>query len=66
MTGARTRTEATIEDFDAVTADELAEIEILVTGWASPMVDARRLDAMLKLGEVVHTTGTVARAAFFW
>jgi phosphoglycerate dehydrogenase-like enzyme len=53
------RAEDTIEDFDQVPVGELARIEVLVTGWASPMLTPARLDLLPRLRAVIHTTGSV-------
>ncbi len=37
----------------------LADIEILLTGWGCPVLDAATLDRAPKLGAVVHAAGTV-------
>jgi phosphoglycerate dehydrogenase-like enzyme len=37
----------------------LAEVEVLVTGWGSPVLDAGRLDRMPRLRAVVHSAGSI-------
>lgn len=45
-------------DLDAEGA-RLAEVEVLVTGWGSPVLDAGRLDRMPRLRAVVHSAGSI-------
>ena len=52
-------TSRAITDFAAVSDSELAEIELLLTGWGSPTVDASILERMPSLTAVLHTAGTV-------
>ncbi|WP_431279561.1 hydroxyacid dehydrogenase [Leifsonia poae] len=52
-------TTATIEDFAAVDAATLAEIDVLITGWGSPQIGRAELAAMPRLGAIVHAAGTV-------
>ncbi|MCC2594047.1 hydroxyacid dehydrogenase [Tessaracoccus sp. OS52] len=52
-------TQAPVEDFDDCDDALLAEVEVLVTGWGSPRVDASALARMPRLRAVVHTAGTV-------
>ncbi|MFI7062615.1 hydroxyacid dehydrogenase [Kribbella sp. NPDC050124] len=46
------------ESFEAVRA-ELAEAEVLLTGWGCPPITADLLDAAPKLRAVVHAAGTI-------
>ncbi len=57
LTGASA--DRSIQRFEDADPVDLGRLEVLVTGWASPFVDARWLDAMPRLQAVVHTTGTV-------
>ena len=49
----------TVPDLAAARDDELAQVEVLLTGWGSPAVDADALSRMPRLRAVVHTAGTV-------
>lgn len=49
----------TVPDLAAAPGEELAEVEVLVTGWGSPAVDAAALARMPRLRAIVHTAGTV-------
>lgn len=44
---------------DAQDAPLLSEVEILVTGWGSPVLDAALLDEMPALRAIAHSAGTV-------
>lgn len=48
-----------IDDFDAVAPEELAGIEVLVTGWDCPPIGAEVLERMPSLSAVLHAAGTV-------
>ena len=49
-----------VEDFaDARYAADLAEVEILITGWGCPPLDADALARMPRLRAVLHSAGTV-------
>jgi len=52
-------TSRTWQSFDEATSAELAEIEVLITGWKAPRVNANWLAAMPQLRAVVHTAGSV-------
>jgi phosphoglycerate dehydrogenase-like enzyme len=52
-------TARTVPDFAAAPDDELAAVEVLLTGWGSPAIDADALARMPRLRAVVHTAGTV-------
>lgn len=52
-------TEHTVRDVADAADDELAEVEVLVTGWGSGSVDAAALARMPRLRAIVHTAGTV-------
>lgn len=49
----------TVPDLAAAPDEELAEVEVLVTGWGSPAVDPAALARMPRLRAIVHTAGTV-------
>ena len=49
----------TVPDLAAARDDELAQVEVVLTGWGSPAVDADALSRMPRLRAVVHTAGTV-------
>ena len=49
----------TAPDLAAATDAELAEVEVLLTGWGSPAVDAAALARMPRLRALMHTAGTV-------
>ena len=49
----------TVPDLAAAHDDELAQVEVLLTGWGSPAVDADALSRMPRLRALVHTAGTV-------
>lgn len=46
-------------DVDALPAAELAEVEVLITSWGAPVLDAARLARLPKLRAVFHAAGTV-------
>lgn len=52
-------TERTVPDLAAADDPELADVEVLLTGWGSPAVDATALARMPRLRAIVHTAGTV-------
>lgn len=47
-----------VDDFSAAAA-ELADVEVLVTGWGCPPVDAAVLERAPRLRAVIHAAGTV-------
>ena len=51
--------EQPITDFTAAPDAILAGVEVLLTGWGSPLVDAAALARMPRLRAIVHTAGTV-------
>jgi len=51
--------EQTVPDLSAATDEELRDVEVLVTGWGSPRIDARTLARLPRLRAIVHTAGTV-------
>ena len=51
--------EQTVPDLAAATEEELRDVEVLVTGWGSPRIDARTLARLPRLRAIVHTAGTV-------
>ncbi|QDZ16227.1 hydroxyacid dehydrogenase [Humibacter ginsenosidimutans] len=44
---------------DPTLAARLADVEVLLTGWGAPQLDAARLDRMPKLKAMLHCAGTV-------
>lgn len=48
-----------IKNFDTVPAEVLQSTEILLTGWATPIIDDQVLGLMPKLGLIAHTGGSV-------
>lgn len=44
---------------DPCDAALLGDVEVIVTGWGSPVLDAARLDRMPRLRAVVHSAGSV-------
>lgn len=48
-----------IQDFGAIPDDELARIEVLLTGWHAPRVDAEALERMPNLRLIAHAGGAV-------
>lgn len=46
-----------VEDFDA--APDLADVEVLLTGWGCPPLDESVLDRATNLRAVIHTAGSV-------
>jgi phosphoglycerate dehydrogenase-like enzyme len=52
-------TSRTVPDLAAAGDEELADVEVLLTGWGSPAVDAATLARMPRLQGIVHTAGTV-------
>lgn len=52
-------TERTVPDLAAAEDAELVDVEVLLTGWGSPVVDAAVLARMPRLRAIVHTAGTV-------
>jgi phosphoglycerate dehydrogenase-like enzyme len=49
----------TAPDLGAVADDDLAAVEVLLTGWGSPCIDAETLGRMPRLRAIVHTAGTI-------
>ena len=48
------------DDLDApALAERLATVEVLLTGWGAPRLDAARLDRMPRLRAMLHCAGTV-------
>lgn len=45
-------------DDPALTA-RLARVEVLLTGWGAPLLDAARLDRMPELSVMIHSAGTI-------
>lgn len=56
---ARIDTSRTVAELAAAGDADLAEVEVAITGWGSPMIDAQALARMPRLRAVVHTAGTV-------
>ena len=52
--------EEVVSDLSAVPTSVAAQVEILVTGWGAPRIDAEALERMPRLRAIVHTAGTVA------
>lgn len=52
-------TASTVPDLADASDAELAEVEVLITGWGSRPVDAAALSRMPHLRAIVHTAGTV-------
>jgi len=48
-----------VTDFDAVPDSILSGVDVLVTGWGAPRLDARTLDRMPRLRLVCHAGGSV-------
>ncbi|UNK71383.1 hydroxyacid dehydrogenase [Microbacterium sp. H1-D42] len=46
-------------DIDAISDAELGDIEVLITSWGAPTLDARRLARLPKLRAVFHAAGSV-------
>ncbi|MGP9683509.1 hydroxyacid dehydrogenase [Brachybacterium sp. AOP3-A1-3] len=44
---------------DLASDGDLRDVEVLVTGWGSPRIDARTLARLPRLRAIVHTAGTV-------
>jgi phosphoglycerate dehydrogenase-like enzyme len=49
-----------VQDLAAVDDAVLARVEVLVTGWGAPSIDATQSARLPRLRAVVHTAGTVA------
>ncbi|MFF1879611.1 hydroxyacid dehydrogenase [Leifsonia sp. NPDC058230] len=57
---ARERLSAVLDLSDApASAAQLERVEVLITGWGSPYIDDRELDAMPRLRAVFHSAGTL-------
>lgn len=52
-------TATTAPDLGAVTDAELSAVDVLVTGWGSPRIDAATLARLPRLRAIVHTAGTI-------
>ncbi len=52
-------TSASITDFQASRDEDLADIEMLLTGWGAPRLDDETLSRMPSLTAVIHTAGSV-------
>lgn len=50
---------APVTDWAAAADEDLAQVEVVVTGWGSPQIDADALARMPRLRGIVHTAGTV-------
>lgn len=53
------RTDTAWTDLDAVAGTDLAETEVLITGWFAPCVSADVLDRMPSLRAILHAGGSV-------
>lgn len=51
--------ESATPDLDTVPDAVIARVELLVTGWGAPQIDASSLGRMPRLRAIVHTAGTV-------
>ncbi|UEJ84404.1 hydroxyacid dehydrogenase [Brachybacterium halotolerans subsp. kimchii] len=51
--------ERTAPDLSELEDDELSAVDVLLTGWGSPLVDAAALARMPRLRAIVHTAGTI-------
>jgi phosphoglycerate dehydrogenase-like enzyme len=51
--------DAPLHSFADADADDLARLEVLLTGWGSPVVDEAALAAMPRLRAIVHAAGSV-------
>jgi phosphoglycerate dehydrogenase-like enzyme len=56
-------TERTVPSLAEADDAELAGVEVLITGWGSPAVDAAALARLPRLRGIVHTAGTVRSVA---
>lgn len=52
-------TAVTTPDLTAAPDEILEQVEVLITGWGSPLVDELALARMLRLQAIVHTAGSV-------
>lgn len=52
-------TEEPVADLAAAPDDLLRDVEVLITGWGSPQVEADALARMPRLRAILHTAGTV-------
>lgn len=52
-------TASVIQSFNTPTSDQLAQLEVLITGWGAPKVGPPELDRMPRLQAIVHAAGTV-------
>lgn len=50
---------STVPSFAEATDEQLAPVEVLVTGWGSPQVDGEALSRLPALRAIVHSAGTV-------
>ncbi|MDN5599820.1 MAG: hydroxyacid dehydrogenase [Brachybacterium sp.] len=53
----------TVPDLQAAADEQLADVEVLITGWGSPHLDAATLQRLPALRAVVHTAGTLRHIA---
>ncbi|MCL2515147.1 MAG: hydroxyacid dehydrogenase [Microbacteriaceae bacterium] len=44
---------------DPALTDRLARVEVLITGWGAPLLDATRLERMPSLRVMIHSAGTI-------
>lgn len=51
--------EQAVPDLTAAADEVLRDIEVLITGWGSPRIDATTLARLPRLRAIVHTAGTV-------
>jgi phosphoglycerate dehydrogenase-like enzyme len=50
---------ASFDELDSAAPAELADIEILITGWGAPIIGATELDRLPRLRAILHAAGTV-------
>ncbi|WP_193107124.1 hydroxyacid dehydrogenase [Brachybacterium sp. FME24] len=48
-----------VPDLTVLLDEELREVEVLITGWGSPLIDAETLARLPRLRAIVHAAGTV-------
>ena len=52
-------TELAVDDLAALDPEVLGAVEVLITGWGAPVMDAANLDSMPHLRAIFHAAGTV-------
>ena len=53
------RLDAPVRDFAQVDPDVLADLDVLITGWGSPVIGSAELERMPRVRAIVHAAGTV-------